>query len=462
MDDTWFHKSESFAKNIYAQLNNFVDLKSTLNSIIKDIKSFTGADAISVRLFDEGDYPYFVSQGFSKSFLDHERSILAPGNKKTNYQQGDSYQLRCLCGVVASGNTELLEDLRSESGSLRVNNSTDELPARSEELKGLTFKNYCNSCGYESIGLFLIKVREQNIGVLQINHREKDLFTDDLSEWLDTICAQIGIAVENAMLFDKLKNKNLELESMVSKFTDMQGLLMEAKKTSVLADLVASLTHEIFSPITTAFTSASQMQEMAQDLSEKDTGYTADVKKILEQNNTALENIGQVRELIMGFKAIALDQLQESRQLINLKDFIETVIKVITPSFTEMDVAFKVKCRKKIEILGFSGVISQVLTQLINNSYEHGFHDSGAGEVIIGCKTVPGDMIELTYADNGKGLESETSHKVFEAFFTTDRKNHTGLGLTIVHNLVTTKLKGTIEIDYGVDEGLAFVITFPY
>ncbi len=462
MEETWFHKSESFAKNIYAQLNNFVDLKSTLNSIIKEIKTFTGADAISIRLFDEGDYPYFVSLGFSKSFLDHERSILAPGNKKTSYQQGDVYELQCLCGVVASGNKEVLESFRSRAGSLKVNNSSEELNDYSEELKSISFRNYCGCCGYQSIGLFLIKVREQNIGVLQINNKEKDLFTEELSNWLDTICGQIGIAVENAMLFDKLKNKNLELEGMVSKFTDMQGLLMEAKKTSVLADLVASLTHEIFNPISIAYSSASQVLGMAQELTEKDTGYSSEIKKLQEENSKALENIEQVRELIMGFKAIALDQLQESRQLINLKDFIETVIKVVTPSFAEMDIAFKVKCRKRIEILSYSGVISQVLTQLINNSFQHGFLESGSGEVIIGCKTVPGDKIELTYADNGKGLQSETSHKIFEAFFTTDRKNHTGLGLTIVHNLVTTKLKGTIEIDYGVDEGLAFIITFPY
>ena len=56
------------AKIICSLLNNFVDLKPTLISIINHIKELTDCEAVSIRLHDDGDYPYYVYAGFPNSF----------------------------------------------------------------------------------------------------------------------------------------------------------------------------------------------------------------------------------------------------------------------------------------------------------------------------------------------------------------------------------------------------------
>ena len=58
---------ERKAKVICAQLNNFVDLKPTLIAVIDHIRDLTGCEAVSIRLHDEGDYPYYVYAGFPES-----------------------------------------------------------------------------------------------------------------------------------------------------------------------------------------------------------------------------------------------------------------------------------------------------------------------------------------------------------------------------------------------------------
>jgi hypothetical protein len=60
---------ERMAKCICAELNNFVDLKPALMTIIGYVKTLSGFQAVSIRLHNEGDFPYYVYDGFPESFI---------------------------------------------------------------------------------------------------------------------------------------------------------------------------------------------------------------------------------------------------------------------------------------------------------------------------------------------------------------------------------------------------------
>ena len=53
-------KWERNVKIICADLNNFIDLKSALITVINYIKMLTDCEAVSIRLHDDGDYSYYV------------------------------------------------------------------------------------------------------------------------------------------------------------------------------------------------------------------------------------------------------------------------------------------------------------------------------------------------------------------------------------------------------------------
>ncbi|QQS51779.1 MAG: GAF domain-containing sensor histidine kinase [Bacteroidota bacterium] len=447
-------RREQLVKQICAQLNNFVDLRNTLTSIITQIKDLTRADAISIRLNEEGDFPYYVSEGFPQSFLDKENSLLEKNPELSAHE--------CLCGQVATGKADPNKPYYTENGSFFTNSSTETTPQIEDNEQGFTIRNYCNACGYESIGLFPIKNRETIIGLLQINHKARDRFSPDIIEFIEMIGKQIGTAIENAILYEKLKKQNTDLEGSLNKLNNLQDQLITAKKNASLADMVASMAHEIYEPITQAHTSSLRALEITYSLAEKDTGYAREISTLASEGKKALKYIDEIRELIYSFKAIAIDQFQESRQLINLKVFIQNLLKVLKPSFKDVDIKFAIHCKDQLEFMCFSGALSQIFTQLLHNCYQHGFMGCKTGEVTIRCQVLPGDTIEISVSDNGHGLQPETKQKIFEPFFTTQRSLNSGLGLSMVKNLVEKTLRGTIEVNTAVDEGVEFRIRFPY
>lgn len=84
------------------------------------------------------------------------------------------------------------------------------------------------------------------------------------------------------------------------------------------------------------------------------------------------------------------------------------------------------------------------------------------GEIRIQVEPQASDIV-LTYSDNGKCMTQEQSARVFEAFFTTKREQGgSGLGMNIVYNLVTRKLRGSIECKSIPDAATTFTIRIPH
>lgn len=101
----------------------------------------------------------------------------------------------------------------------------------------------------------------------------------------------------------------------------------------------------------------------------------------------------------------------------------------------------------------------QIITNLIVNSLIHGYTKEQVGAITIDVK-LEDDYLKLVYSDDGKGISKENLKKVFDPFFTTNRESGTGLGLYIIYNLVTHKLKGEISCESEVGVGVRFEIKF--
>ena len=70
--------------------------------------------------------------------------------------------------------------------------------------------------------------------------------------------------------------------------------------------------------------------------------------------------------------------------------------------------------------------------------------------------------MEILFSDDGRGMRPDVRRQAFDPFFTTRRdQGSTGLGLHIVHNIVTNRLGGRLKLDSSPDAGTKFQIILP-
>ena len=166
---------ERSAKQICSDLNHFVDLHPTLTTIIGHLISLAACEAVGLRLEDDGDFPYYVSEGLPESFILKEDSLCAKDEhgQRIRLPDGDGWLLECMCGNIIRGRLDPSLPFFSGGGSFWSNHTSALLAATSEEDRHGRTRNYCNSCGYESVALIPIPIQGERIGLLQLNDRRR-------------------------------------------------------------------------------------------------------------------------------------------------------------------------------------------------------------------------------------------------------------------------------------------------
>ncbi|WP_247877106.1 ATP-binding protein [Azospirillum brasilense] len=260
-----------------------------------------------------------------------------------------------------------------------------------------------------------------------------------------------------------------EAERALRDLKEAQAHLIQSEKMAALGSLVAGVAHEINTPIGIALTGASLMAERTRVIRrdfEAGTLRRPDFADFLDTAGEAahlmLLNIDRAAQLIQSFKQIAVDQASEERRVFDLRDYIDEVLRSLGVRIKRAAHAVEVDCPTDLLIDGYPGALSQVLTNLVMNSIIHGYAPGQHGTLRVTARAVGVDEVELVYADDGRGIPPDLHGKVFEPFFTTSRgAGGSGLGLNIVYNIATRRLKGRIALDSAPGRGAAFTLRFP-
>jgi signal transduction histidine kinase len=111
---------------------------------------------------------------------------------------------------------------------------------------------------------------------------------------------------------------------------------------------------------------------------------------------------------------------------------------------------------------GYRGFLSQILINLLTNIERYAYPNGSSGSVDVKIELENDTHYRLSVTDYGKGIAREHQTRIFEPFFTTGRSvGGSGLGLTIVHNLVKNAMKGEIRLTSEVGKGTTFKIILP-
>lgn len=259
-----------------------------------------------------------------------------------------------------------------------------------------------------------------------------------------------------------------QAETALTELSQAQDAMVRNEKLAALGGLVAGIAHEINTPVGNAVTAASFLAKETGGLRDALDAQTLTASQLRafidaadESVRLTLSNCERAAELIQGFKQVAVDQTSGERRRFDLAEYVAEVLLSLRPQFKRTPHRVDVSIPDDVELDSYPGALSQVLTNLMVNSLVHGFDDGRAGVIDLAAR-VEGDMLELVYSDNGKGIPAELQSQVFEPFFTTRRgAGGSGLGLNIVHNIVHRTLGGTLVLDSMPGRGVHFTIRFP-
>ena len=276
----------------------------------------------------------------------------------------------------------------------------------------------------------------------------------------------------NNQLNDSQKNLNAhvnDLEYTLETLQATQAQLVENEKMASLGNLVAGVAHEVNTPIGISITATSYMHDTLEKLSHSFDGKTLTMSELSKTIETFREidliltkNLFRAAELIASFKNVAVNQTDDIVEEFSLNEIFSDIYNSTHHTVKLHHAELYIKCDNPIVLYSYPGVISQIMTNLIMNSLMHAFDTESVNSSIEISGYLESGKVTLVFHDNGKGMDAKTVQKAFEPFYTTARgKGGSGLGLHIVHSLVTQKLKGEIKIDSSPGNGCTFTITFP-
>jgi C4-dicarboxylate-specific signal transduction histidine kinase len=115
---------------------------------------------------------------------------------------------------------------------------------------------------------------------------------------------------------------------------------------------------------------------------------------------------------------------------------------------------------ESIDLVGPPGRLGQIVTNLVTNAID-AMAPVGGGTIELAL-TKSDDSVTLRVSDRGQGVAEDIRDRIWDPLFTTKPFGQgTGLGLTIVRDIITGDFGGTVELEREGDDGASFRVVFP-
>ncbi|WP_018610658.1 PAS domain S-box protein [Uliginosibacterium gangwonense] len=265
-----------------------------------------------------------------------------------------------------------------------------------------------------------------------------------------------------------LAQANQNLEHTLEQLRRTLDELVRSEKLAALGSLVAGIAHELNTPIGNSLIVASTLRDMNKEFrTQMQSGLRkSTLDGYVNENDSAADilvrNLHRAAELITSFKQVAVDQTSSQRRTFNLAEVINEIIVTMHPVFRKTNFSIDTRIPADLQLDSYPGPLGQVLANLLNNALLHAFEGRNDGSILLRAECPDAEHVSLLCQDNGIGISPANLKRIFDPFFTTKLgQDGTGLGLNIVHNIVTGILGGSIKVNSTEGVGTGFTITLP-
>ena len=306
-----------------------------------------------------------------------------------------------------------------------------------------------------------IIARDRTIGVISVQSLRKNAFSREDLLMLTVVANQVGVAIDNARLYEDLENLTYDLEDRVRQRTwDLQGANLRLRAADRSKNqFLANMTHELRTPLNSIIGFSKLLLENTRDV------LSPRFYRFLENVNLGGRNLLHLISDILDLAKIRAGRLEIHPEPCDLRPLIEEVRSEVESEAPSSRVRLRITIAPGTPQVMFDRTrLRQVLHNLITNAIR--FSPDGEFVDVTASRIDPGDspngdaLVRIDVSDKGVGIAPDKIERIFDDFFQEGggiKKGGAGLGLSLVRNFVELH-GGTIIVTSTPGQGATFSV----
>lgn len=287
------------------------------------------------------------------------------------------------------------------------------------------------------------------VGVLCVSSLAPYKFSSEFVEFLTAIGNHIGVAVDNASMYQDIKAAYQDLK-------EAQEQIVWTEKLASLGKLAATIAHEINNPLSGVLNYIRLLIKLlARNRFSPEK--LEDISRYLTIMESETARCGEIVKDLLAFARRTKITIESN----SIEDIINKTLSLISHDL-EMK---EIKLQKSIEpnlpkVECDFKQIQQVLLNLMYNASEAMLN---GGTLTVTVNRVAGAeaLLEVVISDTGCGIAKKDLENIFEPFFTTkEEEKGVGLGLSVAYGIIV-KHNGSISVESELGKGSTFKVRLP-
>ncbi|MCH7921419.1 MAG: GAF domain-containing protein [Nitrospinae bacterium] len=303
-------------------------------------------------------------------------------------------------------------------------------------------EKFLEALGADAFATVPLMATDKVTGVIVVDNlfNQRPITDEDLN-FISRFANHAGLAIENLVLFQKLKELTGELGAV-------QSRLIESERMATLGEVTAGLAHEIRNPLATIGGFARRLHRKL----EEDFPYKNYASIVIREVDRL--------EALLGDVLAYSKQVPPSLEPCRINALVSDMVDIYREDFQDKQIALDVNLSSTLpSIEADSQQLKQVFVNLFANAMQA---MPGGGTLTVITEpwpTADGEGVAITISDTGGGVPQEVLENIFNPFFTTKREG-TGLGLALSKRLIEGH-GGAIEVINREGDGVTFILRLP-
>lgn len=406
--------------------SNVLDTKEILNRVMDDAIRITGLEGGTICLVGSDETLHLAAQ---------------KGASEATVQDLTTHTIRvgdCLCGICAKDHMPLI------------------LPDRESVLKFAT-RESTRGEDFRFHAAFPLVTAGKCIGVLCVFSRSNNKPAERSLKLLETMSAQVALAIDNARLYEESTQYAAKLEDKVRVRTvELEQANIKLKEIDHLKSMfIASMSHELRTPLNSVIGFSSiLLKQWKGPLNDEQMIMLTNVLRSGKHLLALINDVIDVSKIEAGMVEIHVEEF-------DMYDLISEAVELMKSDIDEMKLELKIDSIHLVVKTDRRRLLQCVLN-LLSNAVKF----TERGGVSVQVRLMDKVFMEVAVTDTGIGIREEDIPKLFHAFIRLDSPLRakvlgTGLGLYLTRKLVTEVLKGVVTVESTYGKGSRFTLKIP-